>query len=431
MTGTSYSYRPIGIVRTPYAKRIDAPHQATVVAGTETGSPAEATLELDASLPESVLRDLDGFARIWLIFAFHLSEGWVPLVQPPRGPKAKRGVLATRSPHRPNAIGLSAVELVAIEGRTLHLRGVDLLDGTPVLDLKPYVPYADAFPGSHAGWIDAVDASTGAHSAPGPRRPRNPSTEQDAYDRLGYRNLIAWPERFRREAPLLQRVLALSPSRQVLDLGCGSGEHTRFLKSLGFEATGVDASPAQLEAARAADPEGRYLQVGLTELEGAILAPQGAGICLGNTLPHLCEEANLHAFFAGLAACLLPGAPLLLQLLNYDRVLDRSERTLPLLVRPGEAEGESTVFLRLMTHLGGGRLSFTPATLRYRPGCAVPLELMAAQEVPLRGWRRAEVEAALRVAGFQISEVLGTVTGEAWSALSSDLVVVAMRNRPS
>jgi tRNA-Thr(GGU) m(6)t(6)A37 methyltransferase TsaA len=168
----TYTYRPIGVVRSPYRNRIDAPHQAPVVAGTEAGAPAEATLELDPSIPEEALRDLVGFERIWLIFAFHRSEGWAPLVQPPRGPRAKRGVLATRSPHRPNALGLSAVELVAVEGRTLRLRGVDLLDGTPVLDLKPYVPYADAFPEVRAGWIDAVDEATGRHSAPGPRRPR-------------------------------------------------------------------------------------------------------------------------------------------------------------------------------------------------------------------------------------------------------------------
>jgi tRNA-Thr(GGU) m(6)t(6)A37 methyltransferase TsaA len=174
MTTPAFTYRPIGFVCTPYARRMDAPHQPTVVAGTETGAPAEATLELEASLPESVLRDLAGFERIWLVFAFHLSEGWAPLVQPPRGPRGKRGVLATRSPHRPNAIGLSAIELVAVVGRTLHLRGVDLLDGTPVLDVKPYVPYADAFPDARAGWIDAVDAATGAHSAPGPKKPRRP-----------------------------------------------------------------------------------------------------------------------------------------------------------------------------------------------------------------------------------------------------------------
>ena len=169
------SFHPIGFVRSPYAKRMDAPHQPTVVAGTESGAVVEATLELAADLPDTVLRDLAGFERIWLVFLFHLSEGWAPLVQPPRGPKGKRGVLATRSPHRPNPIGLSCVELVAVEGRTLRLRGVDLLDGTPVLDIKPYVPYADAFPQARAGWIDAVDAATGVHSAPGPKKPRRAS----------------------------------------------------------------------------------------------------------------------------------------------------------------------------------------------------------------------------------------------------------------
>lgn len=168
MTAT---FAPIGILRSPYRTRIDAPHQPTVVEGTETREAAEAFLELDERIPLEALRDLEGFERLWLIFLFHKSEGWAPLVKPPRG-TAKRGVLATRSPHRPNPLGLSAVELVAVEGRTLRLRGVDLLDGTPVLDLKPYVPYADAFPEARAGWIDEVDAATGKHWAPGPRKPR-------------------------------------------------------------------------------------------------------------------------------------------------------------------------------------------------------------------------------------------------------------------
>jgi tRNA-Thr(GGU) m(6)t(6)A37 methyltransferase TsaA len=167
----AFLFRPIGRIRSPYANRIDAPHQPTVVAGTETGQAEEAWLDLDEALPLETLRDLEGFQRIWVVFAFHRSEGWKPLVRPPRG-RGKRGVFATRSPHRPNAIGLSCVELAAVEGRTLTLRGVDLLDGTPVLDIKPYVPYADAFPQARAGWIDQVDAETGRHSAPGPRRPR-------------------------------------------------------------------------------------------------------------------------------------------------------------------------------------------------------------------------------------------------------------------
>jgi len=168
---TLYSYRPIGILRSPYVRRIDAPHQGTVIEGTETGDYAQATLVLEAWLDEKVLQDLDGFDRLWLIYDFHRSDGWTSCVKPPRG-GGKRGILATRSPHRPNSIGLSAVELIKIEGRTLHLRGVDLLDGTPVLDIKPYVPYADAFPDARAGWIDELDAKLGQRSAPGPRKPR-------------------------------------------------------------------------------------------------------------------------------------------------------------------------------------------------------------------------------------------------------------------
>ena len=251
--------------------------------------------------------------------------------------------------------------------------------------------------------------------------------EPDAYGRIAYRGLIAWPERLQREAPFLQRVLSAAPSKQLLDLGCGSGEHTRFLTALGFDMTGVDTSLSQLAAARAADPKGRYVQAGLTALAGILAPGQGGALCVGNTLPHLCEEAELHAFFNGLAQCLLPGAPFLLQLLNYDRILDRAERTFPVVVRPGDTEGEDTVFLRLMTHHGGGRLTFTPANLRYRPGAEAPLELIAAHDVSLRGWRRAEVEALLTDQGFRVREVLGTMTGEAWSPTSSDLVVVAER----
>jgi tRNA-Thr(GGU) m(6)t(6)A37 methyltransferase TsaA len=166
-----FTYRPIGLLRSPYSRRIDAPHQSTVVTGTKTEDFATATLELQDWLDEEVILDLNGFDRLWLIFAFHRSEGWRSIVKPPRG-GPKRGVLATRAPHRPNSIGLSAVELVRVEGRTLHLRGVDLLDGTPVLDIKPYVPYADAFPDSKAGWIDELDAKMGRYFAPGPRKPR-------------------------------------------------------------------------------------------------------------------------------------------------------------------------------------------------------------------------------------------------------------------
>ncbi|MEZ5461859.1 tRNA (N6-threonylcarbamoyladenosine(37)-N6)-methyltransferase TrmO [Dokdonella sp.] len=166
--------KAIAFVRSPYSQRIEAPHQATIVQGTETGKTEEALIEFVADLPAAAYRDLEGFERIWLLFAFHRSEGWTAEVRPPRG-GGKRSVLATRSPHRPNAIGLSAVRLLAVETGILRVSGIDLLDGTPIIDIKPYVPYADAFPASQAGWIDAIDARHGIHSAPGPRKPRKTS----------------------------------------------------------------------------------------------------------------------------------------------------------------------------------------------------------------------------------------------------------------
>ncbi|MDB4947153.1 MAG: hypothetical protein JWP97_6687 [Labilithrix sp.] len=140
---------PIGFVRSPFTEKVEAPRQAVLAAGTE------GTIEI---LPEhrDALSDLDGFERIWVLFWFdRVPPGAVPSkVLPPRS-DTKRGVFATRSPHRPNPIGMSAVRLVSVAGGVVTIRDLDLLDGTPVLDLKPYVAYADAFPAAGAGWLDA------------------------------------------------------------------------------------------------------------------------------------------------------------------------------------------------------------------------------------------------------------------------------------
>lgn len=144
--------QPIGWVRSPYARRFGTPQQAAAI-----DSNADAVLELDAArIPPEAIADLVGMERIWVLSYLDRGGGWAPLVRPPRGTRERRGVLATRSPDRPNPIGLSAVELVRIEACILHVRGIDLLDGTPILDIKPYVPYADAFPNARAGWIDQI-----------------------------------------------------------------------------------------------------------------------------------------------------------------------------------------------------------------------------------------------------------------------------------
>ena len=135
--------------------------------------PALATIEFADWIPAESLQDLEGFDRVWLIYHLHRSDGWKARVKPPRGPRRARGLFATRSPHRPNAIGLSCVRLVSVDAasRSVVVADVDLLDGTPILDMKPYVPYADAFPDARAGWVDEVDASLGRFTAPGPKRP--------------------------------------------------------------------------------------------------------------------------------------------------------------------------------------------------------------------------------------------------------------------
>ena len=102
------------------------------------------------------MRDLEGFDYVWILAWLHLNDGWNPTVIPPRGPRERRSLLATRAPHRPNPIGLSAARVTAIEGRVVHLERVDLLDGTPVIDVKPYIPAVDAFPDARAGWLDAL-----------------------------------------------------------------------------------------------------------------------------------------------------------------------------------------------------------------------------------------------------------------------------------
>ena len=104
---------------------------------------------------EVALGDLEGFERIWVIFVFDKVKSWKPMIQPPRGDR-KVGVFSCRSPHRPNPIGMSAVELVKIEGCRLFIRNHDFLDGTPVLDIKPYIPEVDSYENSKLGWLGAV-----------------------------------------------------------------------------------------------------------------------------------------------------------------------------------------------------------------------------------------------------------------------------------
>ena len=154
VSDVTLTLRPIGHIRSGKHVKFQARHQP------DERETEENFLEL---LPDAELAlattDLAGFERVWLVWWFHRNTTWRPKVIPPRGPQKRRGVFATRSPHRPNALGLTPVRLLGVErgGRLLRLGPCDLVEGTPVFDIKPYVPAYDSFPGSRAGWIDEVD----------------------------------------------------------------------------------------------------------------------------------------------------------------------------------------------------------------------------------------------------------------------------------
>jgi tRNA-Thr(GGU) m(6)t(6)A37 methyltransferase TsaA len=146
--GLTLTLKPIGVVRSPFSERMSAPRQPRAAEG------IQGSLELYPHVGyEHALEDLASFRFIWVLFWFHKNQHFKRKVLPPRSQR-RRGVFATRSPYRPNPIGMSAVELLGIEGLRLRVQNLDILDGTPILDLKPYIPYSDAIVEATNGWLE-------------------------------------------------------------------------------------------------------------------------------------------------------------------------------------------------------------------------------------------------------------------------------------
>ncbi len=144
--------KPVAYFRSPLPEKFGTPRQA----GLAPSVPGEVRLA-EGMAPE-VLDGLEGFDRIWLIWGFSLNKGeGSPKVRPPRlGGNRRVGVFATRSPYRPNPLGLSTVKVVSVDVAKgiIHVLGADLVDGTPIYDIKPYIPYADSHPDAGAGFVD-------------------------------------------------------------------------------------------------------------------------------------------------------------------------------------------------------------------------------------------------------------------------------------
>jgi tRNA-Thr(GGU) m(6)t(6)A37 methyltransferase TsaA len=148
----SLNIQPIGYLKSKDQAKFSVPHQAS-----KKESKGHYIELLGSQNFEMALKDLDGFERIWLLWWFDKNTSWRPCVLPPRGESKKRGVFATRSPHRPNPLGISCVKILKIKGRKIFISDSDLIDGTPIFDIKPYIPEVDSFPDSKAGWVDSLN----------------------------------------------------------------------------------------------------------------------------------------------------------------------------------------------------------------------------------------------------------------------------------
>lgn len=150
---------PVARMRSDFATKFGIPRQSGLVADLRS----TIVFEPKYRNPEA-LRGIEGYDYLWLIWQFSeaVREDWSPTVRPPRlGGNARMGVFATRSPFRPNSLGLSCVRLLGVEhtqefGTVLHVGGADLMDGTPIFDVKPYVPYADSHPDAKGGFTDGA-----------------------------------------------------------------------------------------------------------------------------------------------------------------------------------------------------------------------------------------------------------------------------------
>ncbi len=175
--------KPIAHIRTEFSSKFGVPRQAGLVEELR----AAVVFEPEYRMADA-FRGLDGFSHLWLIWEFSQAkrEGWSPTVRPPRlGGNTRLGVFATRSPFRPNPIGLSCVKLLRVEldgpeGPVLHVAGADLMDGTPIYDVKPYLPYADCRPEAVGGFAAEAPEARLAVSVPDELIRKVPEDRRDA-----------------------------------------------------------------------------------------------------------------------------------------------------------------------------------------------------------------------------------------------------------
>jgi len=245
----------------------------------------------------------------------------------------------------------------------------------------------------------------------------------DPFRRIDYRRFVAWKSRIRREMPFLKRVFGAPGKRPLLDVACGTGEHAQALTEEGYAVIGLDVSEAMLEKAREAFPDLPLVGADMARLPFGDGGGLGGAYCLGNSLAILREDAELRALFADLRRSMVDGAPLLIQVLNYRRILEKRLRHLPLNFRP--AEEDEMLYLRLLDPIDERRIRFEVITLERRPPEGESRIVHVVSRV-MRPLRDEELRRFLGEAGFERVELYGDFGGGDYAPLeSSDVVAVA------
>jgi tRNA (adenine37-N6)-methyltransferase len=198
------SLHPIGVIESCYPDKFGTPRQPGLV------PEALAQIKIDRQWqPEQSLQGLEGFSHVWILFWFHKNSNqrYHAKVHPPRMEGESVGVFATRSPHRPNPIGLSLVKLEKVEQDRIFISGVDLVDGTPILDIKPYLASIESQPEAKSGW--SASASTSLHEI--------------QWTELQLQQIAQWAQRIQQPdlRNLVEKTLQLDPRPQVYK---GEGE---------------------------------------------------------------------------------------------------------------------------------------------------------------------------------------------------------------
>jgi len=258
---------------------------------------------------------------------------------------------------------------------------------------------------------------------------KDKSKSMDAFSRIDYRRMISWSKRIQRESPFLTEYLNQIPTKSLLDLGCGTGEHSRFFADSGFKVVGIDRSESMLSRANDSPvPDNlEFLHSDILHLSQTVSGQFGAVIALGNTLVSITQQNEIQDAFDQIAERLITGGIFIFQILNYSRIRNQKIRNLPLNFVE-EKGGHETIFLRIMRHQDNGLVDFFPTTLTLDPTLDPPIQVSQSSHIQLRGWILKELSCFLENSGFEISAYFGDMQKCPYDASNSnDLVVVARK----